>query len=164
MLSDSDIKQSMSEIALRVSHHRHFPFYLIVFLALVVSGITMMLASDRTLTLHGAEKVFQSRDFSKTPFGLMDAYDACLAESQAKFGDSLLRSQMLPLSTRFDESSQEYLVVINADVGVIDDWTQATIYCSIDPVAEQISYYKEVHDGQESILSKTMSFLSAALR
>lgn len=165
MLSASAFKQPFRTAWEKFSRGNSVMVLSFVFLALLVSIVTAYLASDRDLTVGGgAEQVFGSRDFSKTPFGLMDAYDACQLELQAKLGANLLRSHMLPLSTRFNESTQEYLVVLSADVGSVEDWNVATVYCSIDPVAEQVSYYKEVHDGQESILSKTMTFLSSALR
>ena len=135
-----------------------------IVLAVLVSLLTLYTQSHRELSFSGAEQVFKGRDFSETPFSLMDAYDACLMESRSKFGSSMLRSHMLPLSTRYDPEKQEYLVVLSADVGTVDDWNVATIYCSIDPVKEEVSYYKEVHDGKQSMLSKTMSMLSSMLK
>lgn len=163
LLSDS-VKQPLRVAWDRMASGNSILVIAFVLLALLVSFLTAILSDSRQLKVGGAEQVFDGRDFSKTPFGLMDAYDACLLESQAKFGSALLRSHMLPLSTRFNESSQEYLVVLSADVGEVNDWSVATIYCSIDPVAEEISYYKEVHDGHQSILSKTMNMLSSALK
>lgn len=164
MMSSAGVRQSLSGMLERISRTQLLLVGSFTALAVLVSALTWYASSDRSLNLQGAERVFEGRDFSQTPFGLMDAYDACLLESRAKFGSALLRSHMLPLSTRYDESRQEYLVVLSADVGEVNDWSEATIYCSIDPVAQEISYYKEVHDGEHSILSKTMSMLSSVLK
>lgn len=164
MLLKRDIRQAVLSAWAHISRGNTLLVLAFMAIALMVSLLTSYLASSRDLNVGGAEAVFQSRDFSRTPFGLMDAYDACLMESKSKFGMNLLRSHMLPLSTRYNESTREYLVVLSADVGEVNDWNEATIYCSIDPVAQQISYYKEVHDGEVSILSKTMNMLSSALR
>lgn len=164
MFLKRDFRQSVQSAWAHIPRGNTLLVLSFVVIAMIASLLTAYLASSREFAVAGAEAVFATRDFSRTPFSLMDAYDACLMESKSKFGDNLLRSHMLPLSTRYNESTQEYLVVLSADVGAINDWNEATIYCSIDPVAQQISYYKEVHDGELSILSKTMSLLSSALR
>lgn len=160
----SVVKQSSVAMVARISSSTSLLIVTFVALGLLVSLLTYYASSERELMYEGAAAVFEGRDFSHTPFALMDAYDACLLESRSKFGNALLRSHMLPLSTRYDEAKQEYLVVLSADVGTVDEWNEAIIYCSIDPVRERISYYKEVHDGQQSILSKTMDMLNSVLK
>lgn len=163
MLLCSNLRQSVLAIFSRISHNVYLLVLSFALLATLVSIITYYYArSDRIL--HGPDKVFEGRDFSKTPFGLMDAYDACQLEARSKLGDHLLRSHMMPMSTRYDANKRQYLVVISVDVGTAEEWNPATIYCNIDPAAEEISYYKEVREGEESILTKTMNFLSSALK
>ncbi len=117
--------------------------------------------ADRYVGISGADIVFLERNFENTPFSLMDAHDACRYEAESKLGGSLLRSEMLPLSTRFNTKKGTYLVVLDADVGTIDTWSGVTIYCDIDPTKQKISYYKEVKTDQESLLGRTMNLLGS---
>lgn len=137
---------------------------LVVALILVTMSITTLFTEQRMVALTGADLVFEGRNFSRTPFSLMDAYDACVLESQARLGDSLLRHTMLPLSTRFEEKDKIYMVVLDVDIGTVKEWVTAHVYCSVDPSKEQISYYKEVYDGQPSLLSRTMSALTRLIK
>ena len=135
---------------------------LLLFVVVVICLIGY-LGGDRKLSVSGPDKVFMQRDFSKTPFALMDAFDACVLQAESKLGASLLRSEMLPLSTRYNEKKNTYKVVLDADVGSIQEWTDAHIYCDIDPVKQRVSYYKEIYRGEPSLLSKTMSMLGTFL-
>lgn len=116
-------------------------------------------SSKQFSNLHGAQLVFQGRDFSVSPFGLMDAYDACVMEAKSSLNGGMIRNEMLPLSTRYNEVNNTYLVVIDADVGTIQEWTTVTIYCDIDPDHKQVSYYKEIYGEQPSLLSRTLGVL-----
>ena len=134
-------------------------------LALIASLTTLYIHSQRNLTLTTSPQAgHASRNYNLTPFDLMDAYDACVLEAEAKLGSNLLRQHMLPLSTRFDDRSGEYIVVLSADVGTVYDWNEATIYCNINPVKQEVSYYKEVHEGHQSILSRTINALGSLFR
>ena len=141
----------------------------LLFLVFLTSLLTVLIADDRGVdmrysqSLVGARQVFDNRDFSKTPFGYMDAYDACELEARASLGTRMIRSTILPLSTRYEIKNNTYFVVLDVDVGDEQEWTGATIYCDIDPVAEKISYYKEVHNGELSLLSRTMSVFGEIL-
>lgn len=158
------VKQWVQLAVARIASNHLYLALTITFFVVILSLVGLLMGSDRQLNFEGADQVFQGRDFSRTPFTLMDAYDACVLEAKSKYGSNLLRNHMLPLSTRFDAGKQEYLVVLSADIGTVQEWSEATIYCSIDPVAEKISYYKDVHDGGQSIVSKTMDMLSNALK
>ena len=136
---------------------------LFVAVAILISILAVTLQPPRPVALQGAEKIFQGRDFESTPFGLMDAYDACTMEAKSKLGDSMLRANILPLSTRYDTDNNTYLIVIDADIGTIQSWSDATIYCDIDPEEQKLSYYKEIIHGEPSILSRTISFLGSVL-
>jgi hypothetical protein len=103
-------------LAERFQQYRYARIY--AALALVVAG-SLLLAyfSSDQMSQPGGRQVFLQRDFSNTPFSLMDAYDACLLETQAKQGASFLRAHMLPLSTRYDEVKNTYLIVLSVDIG-----------------------------------------------
>ena len=93
--------------------------------------------------LTGADAVFIGRNFERTPFALTDAHDACLYEVKSKLGERLLRSEMVPLSTRFNSDNGSYLVVLDADIGLINTWTNTLIYCDIDPLRHTVSFYRK---------------------
>jgi hypothetical protein len=86
--------------------------------------------------LTGADAVFIG-------FALTDAHDACLYEVKSKLGERLLRSEMVPLSTRFNSDNGSYLVVLDADIGLINTWTNTLIYCDIDPLRHTVSFYRK---------------------
>ena len=130
---------------------------------MLASLLTLYFSSERIASNGGGRAIFEQRDFSFTPFSLMDAYDACVMEARSKLGSNLLRSHMLPLSTRYQQDKGTYMVVLSADVGEVDDWSVMTIYCTVDPQAHEISYYKEIYQGQPSLLSRTMSLLGELL-
>lgn len=133
---------------------------LVLFFAIASLSLVAYFLLQRHADITGADIVFLERNFENTPFSLMDAHDACRYEAQAKLGDSLLRSEMLPLSTRFNVSKGTYFVVLDADVGVIEAWSGVTIYCDIDPSKQKISYYKEVHAHRRSLFGSAINLLS----
>lgn len=94
----------------------------------------------------------------------MDAYDACLLEAKSKLGAGVLRIEWLPLSTRYNADRNTYKVVLDVDVGTVHEWSDAHIYCDVDPGEQEISYYKEVYQDEPSVLAKTMSILSDLLK
>ncbi len=142
---------------------RQKPVSAMLLLAIVACLLTLYFGSSRTVEFHGGRAIFEQRDFSHTPFGLMDAYDACLLEAESKLGAGMLRAHMLPLSTRYQPNKGTYLVVLSADVGSIEKWTVLTVYCTVDPQVKEISYYKEVYENQPSLLSRTLSLLGGML-
>jgi hypothetical protein len=129
-------------------------------LLILVTSIVVFVFMGRSAEALGGHLIFQQRDFTTTPFSMMDAYDACVMESEARLGESLLRSHMLPLSTRYEALKDTYLVVINADVGNIEQWSEVMIYCNVNPAAEEISYYKEVYQDRPTLLSRSISVLT----
>jgi hypothetical protein len=44
--------------------------------------------------------------------------------------------------------------------GTRKEWSGVMVYCTVDPKAQDISYYKEVYDEPPSFLRKSMSVLS----
>lgn len=139
------------------------PIIAVLLLAMAASLLTLYFSADRGVEGRGGRAIFEQRDFSFTPFSLMDAYDACVLEAKSKLGNSILRTHMLPLSTRYQQDKGTYMVVLSADVGTVEEWSVMTIYCTVDPNAHEISYYKEIYDGQPSLLSRTMSLLGELL-
>lgn len=131
----------------------------VIALVAASSLLTVYFNDGRNLDLVDTNDPLRNRDFIAQPFDLMDAYAICVSQARSKHGINLLRKRMLPLSTRFEEREGIYLMVLSADVGSFDDWNEVTILCSVDPNAHQVSYYKEVYDGEQSVLSKTMSAL-----
>lgn len=131
----------------------------VVALAASSSLLTIYINDGRSLDMGAGNDPLKNRDFIAQPFDLMDAYDVCVSQAKSKHGAGLLRERMLPLSTRFEEREGIYLMVLSADVGSFDDWSEVTILCSVDPGAHRVSYYKEVYKGEQSVLSKTMSAL-----
>ena len=137
--------------------------YVIIIAVLSIAALLVTVYFTTTTPVAGGRSVFEERNFSHTPFNLMDAHDACLLETQKQLGAGFLRAYMMPLSTRYEEEEGVYLVVLNADVGTMFEWEAATIYCTVDPKANEISYYKEVwktDSGEPSMSNSVESIIS----
>lgn len=104
--------------------------------------------------------IFADRNFKYSPFELTDAYDICYEGIKSEHPDELLTSYMNELSTRYDERKNAYLVVVDIQLGDGSRSVAGKVYCTINPAAVQLTYYKEVVEGQGSIFSRTVGFLS----
>ncbi|MFA7555394.1 MAG: hypothetical protein WCY88_14195 [Spongiibacteraceae bacterium] len=147
------------ECILRSINH---PLLLVGIMVLLVVGsasLTVFFADSRSIDLTGKQSLFDGRDFVRTPFGLMDAYDACVDKAKSSLGDSLLRNTMLPLSTRYEVRDKAYVVALDVDVGTIRNWDNAMIFCSVNPVMQRVTYYKEHYDTESSLLTRSISFI-----
>jgi hypothetical protein len=105
--------------------------------------------------------LFVGRNFDYTPFELTDAYEVCLSVAQTENQEQLLRFYMDNFSTRFDNKTDTYLVVLRADIGDAYKYSEVLIYCNVDPRSYQLTYYKEQSTDEKSILSRTLSIFNA---
>ncbi|WP_019529863.1 hypothetical protein [Dasania marina] len=101
------------------------------------------------------------RDYYRSPLNMSDAYQYCVQEAQTQLGASLQRYAMDDISTRYKHEQGVFFVVLRVDVGSLNDYRKAMIYCDVDPKVYRVSYYKEVYLGEDrSILSRTIEFFS----
>lgn len=113
--------------------------------------------SKKNITLEGGGQ----RDYRRSPFNYSDAYEYCVLEAKSQLGSELLRYNMDNLSSHYKQTENVYFIVLKVDIGTLDDFRGASIYCRVDPVAHIVSYYKEVFPGEDrSILSRTIEFFS----
>lgn len=104
--------------------------------------------------------IFAGRNFTYSPFELTDAYDICYEGIKSEHPGELLTSYMNELSTRYDERKNSYLVVVDIQLGNGSRSVAGKVYCTVNPAAIQLTYYKEIIEGQGSVFSRTVGFLS----
>ena len=107
--------------------------------------------------------IFAGRDFKRSPFELTDAYDICYESIKLEHPRGLLTSYMDDLSTYYDERIKAYLIVVDINVGDGSKSVAGKVYCTINPVNYQVTYYKEVIEGQGSVFSRTIGVLSRVI-
>jgi len=126
---------------------------LLVVCVLLVSVILTDSSGSQMAGSADSKALFAGRDFTFEPFTLMDANALCERQARAKRGASLLRYTMNPLSTRYEADKNRYIIVLDADIGTVEAWSEIALFCDIDPVAQQVSYYKEIYEDDSSLLS-----------
>ena len=108
-----------------------------------------------------AEAIFEGRDFIRVPFALVDAFQVCHYNAKKENSNRLLRSHMDELSTTYNRLEKNYLIVINADIGSINEYSEAKIYCSINASNYEVAYYKEVFDEKRTLLNRGLGLLTS---
>ena len=153
--------QTLKTLALRLWQQKWFlPVAVLTTLVILLTLFSLFVVNSLP---EPRQDIFAGRDFKRSPFVLSDAYDICIEGIKSEHQTGLLTSYMDEFSTRYDERQKSFLVVVDINVG---DGTKATpgkVYCTINPRTYQMTYYKEVVEGQGSLLSRTISFLSRAI-
>ena len=155
-----DSASTIKRITRDLKQQKWFIVAVTIFSIVLVITLAVYFLSPRTSTSQKLQGLFEGRNFQYSPFELMDAHDVCLYNARDELGSGFLRSHVDDLSTRFDTRDNVYLIVLNVDVGTVNGYNTAKIYCTVDPSSYQLTYYKEVHEGKQSLLSRTLSFFS----
>lgn len=124
---------------------------------LIAAVVTYVFLNMKLASGDMTASLFEGRNFMLQPFDLMDAHDVCKLQAQKKFGESLLRYTVNPLSTRYQEKKKNYFVVSDADIGTVEAWEEIMILCDVDPISHSVSYLKVVHNSDSSIFLKAKS-------
>lgn len=146
-----------------IASHQLLCLFLAGLLLVLISSLITNYAVAHHNKAKSMEALFFERDFQRSPFGLMDANDVCKIEAEQHLGTLLLRSHLDPLSTRYEDKRNRYLVVLNADVGSVRLWQEVRIFCDVNPTAREVAYYKEAYDHDISLLSRTMGIFNSLL-
>lgn len=105
--------------------------------------------------------VFQSSSEKKlvdrVPFGNLDAARSCEIEAAEKFEGRLLHSSIDWHSTRFQESRNVFVVMLNGTVGTYGDSELVNIYCYVSPKTERVSYFKAYDSSSRPMLSNAIN-------
>ncbi len=128
-----------------------------------IAGIVI---TSSLLTIHFAnssdnlsfELFGTPRDFSKIPFDSLDATRGCEQEARDKFTGEYLRSTVDWHSTRFQENRDTFIVVLNADIGTLENFEEAKVYCYVNPRTYMVSYFKAYDGNDKPMLSNGISF------
>ena len=133
---------------------------------IIVGAVLGVVIPSCLVTLHYVKASGQSllgfagekRNFQEIPFDSLDASISCEDEAKNKFGDEFLRSTVDWHSTRFQETRNMYIVVLDADIWIRESFEQAKIYCYINPRSYMVSYFKAYDSEDNPMLSSGVSF------
>lgn len=101
-----------------------------------------------------------SRDYTQTPFDVLDAQQLCQFQTQEVHGRHLIMSYLDTHSSRFEPATGIYKIFLVAHVGKRNDYEEAKIHCYIDPNKHLISHYKTIFSGKGSIMSRALKFFT----
>ena len=93
----------------------------------------------------------------RVPFGDLDAAKSCEIEAAEKFEGRLLHSSIDWHSTRFQESRNVYVVMLNGTVGTFGNSDSVNIYCYVSPKTERVSYFKAYDSNSRPMLSNAIN-------
>ncbi|NIB42937.1 hypothetical protein HBA55_25240 [Pseudomaricurvus alkylphenolicus] len=146
-------------------HRKGLMITLAVLLIAVVNSLLTLAWLQR---IAPPEQPVLSAQTSKADRAPLDSYQAtssCKQTARSKIGDTLLRTSTDWHSTRFEADRRFYLVALKADVGDLDVFEEAYIYCYIDPRDYAVTYFK-AYDSKHKPLLSGFSFgdLIGALR
>ncbi|NIB44176.1 hypothetical protein HBA55_31545 [Pseudomaricurvus alkylphenolicus] len=115
--------------------------------------LTVYVVNSRAEAAEINGQANNGRDYNQIPFDTYDATNVCREEATDQLGASLVR--ILPdwHSTRFEADRQTYLVVLKADVGTLQNFEDAYVYCYIDPSDYAIKYFNAYDSKQKPLLS-----------
>ncbi len=89
-------------------------------------------------------------------FDSLDAARVCEIEAKEKFEGRLLHSSVNWHSTRFQESRNVYVVMLDGNVGEYTQQESVNIYCYVNPKSEQVSYFKAYDSDNKPMLSNAI--------
>lgn len=89
-------------------------------------------------------------------FDSLDAARVCEIEAKEKFEGRLLHSSVNWHSTRFQDSRNVYVVMLDGSVGKYTRQESVNIYCYVNPKSEQVSYFKAYDSNNQPMLSNAI--------
>lgn len=101
-----------------------------------------------------------NRNYATLPFDMLDAQNICQVKTEARYGDTLLRTQVDSHSTRYEENSGQYKVFMSAHLGNNQIYDEAMVYCFVDADEYVIDHYRVVQSDQKSLMARAKSFFS----
>lgn len=111
----------------------------------IVSGsviLTLYASGQFGLAKSGSPATEIERDYKLNPFELTDAVQSCQKKTRVQFEARLLRTNPDWHSSRYDPTRKIFLVALHADVGSLQLYETAYIYCYVNPDDYRISYYR----------------------
>lgn len=98
-----------------------------------------------------------SQTIEQVPFDSLDASKVCQTEAKEKFEGRLLHSSVNWHSTRFQESRNVFVVMLDANVGTYTQQESANVYCYVNPRTESVSYFKAYDSNNQPMLSNAIN-------
>lgn len=124
-----------------------------VAIALIVATVVVVSILRRPQHVD-SELLFAGRDFRASPFGLTDAMTLCRAEMVQRYGDKVLLSYLDEMSSRWNPYERDFLIVLRALHGDSKQSQEVLIYCDIDPVQVEITYFKRQMRDERSFMER----------
>ncbi len=98
-----------------------------------------------------------SKAIEQVPFDSLDASKVCEVEAKEKFEGRLLHSSVNWHSTRYQESRNVYVVMLDATVGSYAQQESANVYCYVNPRSKDVSYFKAYDSNNQPMLSNAIN-------
>ena len=135
---------------------------LILVLSVGLVAIAAFIFSHMKSSVNGAAVLAfnASRDYSQTPFDILDAQQICQFQTQEVHGKHLIMSYLDTHSSRFEATMGIYKIFLVAHLGTRDNYEEANIHCYINPQKHLISHYKTVFPEKSSIMSRALKFFT----
>ena len=137
---------------------KQFLFWCLGGSAVVVptSLMTAYYAGNQSYSFNSSSSASQ-QSLQQVPFDSLDASKVCAAEAEEKFEGRLLHSSVNWHSTRFQESRNVFVVMLDANVGTYAQQESANIYCYVNPRTEDVSYFKAYDANNQPMLSNAIN-------
>ena len=100
------------------------------------------------------------RDYAMLPFDMYDAQNVCQAKTKARYGETLVRSQIDQHSTRFEANSGLYKVFLSAHLGDHKIYDEAQVHCFVNPNEYLVEHYRVFKKDNKSLMDKAISFFN----
>jgi len=114
MSEETPQREGIISFFIQIKGKQWFDLVVIVLIVSSIIYVSTLMFSSMVTNASSHNAVFAGRDFSKSPFELLDAHTACMHSAKTKHGKNLLRAHMDELSTRYDPVKGQYFVVLIA--------------------------------------------------
>ncbi len=139
-------------------------FPLKLFLLWCLGGAAVVILASLMTAYYVGDEIYSfsssspsSANIDRVPFDSLDASKVCELEAAEKFEGSLLHSSVNWHSTRYQESRDVFVVMLDATVGTYAQQESANIYCYVNPRTEDVSYFKAYDSSNQPMLSNAIN-------
>jgi hypothetical protein len=135
------------------------PVLIVIGGAIFATLILFYLSYNHYRQLADSQLIDPARDYSRSPFNMIDATEYCQHKTQRRYGDSLALSYIDNHSSRLDVKTGLYKIFMFVRVGDLRDYEEEAIHCFIDPDRRVLTHYRAISLQKASLMSKAVKFL-----
>lgn len=122
----------------------------------VIVAVLMVCYFSYNYYLQTSDKLLldPTRDYSRSPFSMVDATEYCRHKTERRYGDSLALSYIDHHSTRMDAKTGIYKIFLFVRVGDLRDYSEEAIHCFIDPERQVLTHYRTINLHKASLMAR----------